>query len=58
MIITAIGILVMNKQIKRTNKPSKTRTKLKNNTGRPWPMTPKAGVTLTRRRYQIGGKHD
>lgn len=28
---------------------------LKNNTGRPWPLTPKAGVTLNRRRYQSGG---
>lgn len=56
--MTAIGLLIMNKQIKRINKLSKTRTKLRNNTGRPWPMASKAGVTLTRRRYQIGGKHD
>lgn len=28
---------------------------LRNNTGRPWPLTPKAGVTLNRRRYQSGG---
>lgn len=48
----------MKKQVKRTNSASKTRTKLRNNTGRPWPMAPKAGITLTRRRYQIGGKHD
>ena len=48
----------MKKQIKKTNSASKTRTKLNNDTGRPWPMTPKAGVTLNRKRYQIGGKYD
>lgn len=48
----------MKKQIKKTSNASKTRTKLTNDTGRPWPMAPKAGVTKTRRRYQIGGKHD
>lgn len=48
----------MKKQVKRTNHASKTRTKLRNDTGRPWPMAPKAGVTTTRRRYKIGGKHD
>ena len=30
---------------------------LRNNTGRPWPMTPKAGVTLQPRRYQFGGNY-
>lgn len=30
---------------------------LRNYTGRPWPMTPKAGVTLQRRRYQFGGNY-
>lgn len=48
----------MKKQVKKTNTASKVRTKLTNNTGRPWPMAPKAGITKTRRRYQIGGKHD
>ena len=48
----------MKKQVKKTNSASKTRTKLRNDTGRSWPMTPKAGATKTRRRYQIGGKHD
>ena len=28
---------------------------LRNNTGRAWPMTPKAGVTLKQRRYNFGG---
>lgn len=47
---------------KRTKKKAKENTDklvsadtLKNNTGRPWPLTPKAGVTLNRRRYQSGG---
>lgn len=31
---------------------------LRNYTGRPWPMTPKAGVTLQPRRYQFGGNYD
>lgn len=51
----------MKTQVKKTkdiNKPSKTRTKMNNDTGRPWPMALKAGVTKTRRRYQIGGKYD
>lgn len=30
---------------------------LRNYTGRPWPMTPKAGVTLQPRRYQFGGNY-
>lgn len=33
-----------------------TTANLRNYTGRPWPMAPKAGVTLVRRRYQLGGK--
>lgn len=48
----------MKRQIKRTYNASKTRTKAKAGTGRPLPMAPKAGVTKTRRRYQIGGKYD
>ena len=48
----------MKKQVKKTNNASKTRTKLTNDTGRPTRMAPKAGVTFTRKRYQIGGKHD
>lgn len=48
----------MKRQIKRTHSASKTRTKAKAGTGRPLLMAPKAGVTKTRRRYQIGGKHD
>ena len=47
---------------KRTKKKVKENTDkiasadtLRNNTGRPWPLTPKAGITLNRRRYQLGG---
>ena len=52
----------MKKRIKKrnkgnTNKIVNTNNNLSNNTGRPWPMTPKAGVTLTPRRYQLGGKY-
>lgn len=53
---------IMKKRIKKrnkgnTNKIANTNNSLSNNTGRPWPMTPKAGVTLTPRRYQLGGKY-
>ena len=46
----------MKTQVKKTKNASKTRVKLHNDTGRPWPMTPKAGVTKQRSRYKIGGK--
>lgn len=49
---------------KRTKKNNKSNTNkiannntLINNTGRPWPMTPKAGVTLKPRRYKFGGNY-
>lgn len=53
----------MRKRIKKKNKSntkgiSGKSLSLRNTTGRPWPMAPKAGVTLNRRRYQIGGKYD
>ena len=49
----------MNKRIKKKDKPNTNKLAsadtLRNNTGRPWSLTPKAGVTLNRRRYQSGG---
>lgn len=48
----------MKKRIKKnkqnTNKIANS-DNLRNNTNRAWPMTPKAGVTLRRRRYNFGG---
>lgn len=51
---------IMKKRTKKKNKPNTNKiaeynNSLRNNSGRPWPMTPKAGVTLNRRRYQFGG---
>ena len=53
----------MKKQIKKKDKPNTNNinsttinNSLRNNTGRAWPMTPKAGVTFNKRRYQFGGK--
>lgn len=49
----------MKKRIKKKNRPNINKINggsLRNNTGRSWPMTPKAGVTLNKRRYQFGGK--
>lgn len=40
-----------------TNKIAEDNNSLRNNSGRPWPMTPKAGVTLNRRRYELGGTY-
>lgn len=52
---------VMKRRIKKkkrnTNKIGGNNT-LKNRSGRSWPMTPKAGVTLRKRRYNIGGVYD
>ena len=52
---------VMKRRIKKkkrnTNKIGGKNT-LRNHSGRSWPMTPKAGVTLKRRRYNIGGIYD
>lgn len=52
---------IMKQRIKKkkrnTNKIGGNNT-LRNHSGRPWPMTPKAGVTLRRRRYNIGGIYD
>lgn len=48
----------MKKRKKKTNQNTDrlaSADTLRNNTGRPWPLTPKAGVTLNRRRYQLGG---
>lgn len=49
----------MKKIVKKESKPNTNKIanndNLRNNTGRPWPMTPKAGVTLKPRRYQFGG---
>lgn len=49
----------MKKRVKKKASPNTNKIAssdyLKNNTGRPWPMTPKAGVTKERRRYQLGG---
>lgn len=49
----------MKKRVKKESEPNTNKIanndNLRNNTGRPWPMTPKAGVTLNRRRYQFGG---
>ena len=56
----------MKKRVKKKDKPNinnisgtqiDSTTNLRNTTGRPWPMTPKAGVTLSPRRYQFGGKY-
>lgn len=51
---------IMKKRTKKKNKPNTNKiveynNLLRNNSGRPWPMTPKAGVTLRPRRYQFGG---
>ena len=51
---------IMKKRTKKKNKPNTNKiaednNSLRNNSGRPWPMTPKAGVTLNRRRYELGG---
>ena len=53
---------IMKKRTKKKNKPNTNKiagdnNSLRNNTGRPWPMTPKAGVTLQPRRYQFGGNY-
>lgn len=54
---------IMKKRTKKKNKPNTNKiaednNSLHNNSGRPWPMTPKAGVTLNRRRYELGGAYD
>lgn len=41
----------------KVNNNDVKRDSLRNYTSRAWPMTPKAGVTLTIRRYQLGGKY-
>lgn len=53
----------MKKRTKKKNKPNTNKiaednNSLRNNTGKPWPMTPKAGVTLKPRRYKFGGNYD
>lgn len=46
----------MGKSTKSSNtKTSSTKKSNTNNNGRPKPMTPKAGYTQTRRRYDYGG---
>lgn len=52
---TVSGIQIDSTNTNNTNNVK--RDTLRNYTGRPWPMTPKAGVTLRRRRYNCGGKH-
>ncbi|MBP3201270.1 MAG: hypothetical protein J6M39_06445 [Lachnospiraceae bacterium] len=45
----------MKKRVKKKTKPNTNNINgdnLRNNTGRPWPLTPKAGITLNRRRYR------
>lgn len=49
-------MIVKKKQNK--NKQYKKEDNIKNTSGRPMPLAPKAGVTRTRRRYKIGGKVD
>ncbi len=46
------------KKVKANTDKIPNNDNLKNNTGRAWPMTPKAGVTLKPRRYQFGGIND
>ena len=51
---------IMKKRTKKKNKPNTNKiaeynNSLRNNSGRPWPMTPKAGITLQPRRYKLGG---
>lgn len=48
----------MKKRVKKKNRPNINKINggsLRNNTGRAWLMTPKAGVTLKLRRYELGG---
>lgn len=46
----------VNKLVNNGNKTMPTDS-LRNYTGRPWPMTTKAGVTLKRSRYKFGGNY-
>lgn len=53
--------LIYEERVKKKSKPNTNKINggsLRNNTGRAWPMTPKAGVTLKRRRYELGGTND
>ena len=52
---TVSGTQIDSTNINNTNNVK--RDSLRNYTSRPLPMTPKAGVTLRRRRYNCGGKY-
>ena len=41
---------------KSSSKSKRSSTTVRNTSGRPMPMTPKAGYTQTRRRYEAGGR--